>query len=154
MTAKVNYKKFLKQFRANQQIALQAAENVVNATLREMYQRIIDRTPVGDPSLWNYPAPKDYVPGTLKASWRLSINGVIRDTKGRFASASGFGNSGGISLKINGANKQSAAIYNPQPYAQRVEDGWSTQAPQGMLRITVAEFVSISNGYAVRYKTK
>lgn len=30
-------------------------------------------------------------------------------------------------------------LVNPQPYAERLENGWSQQAPLGMLRITVEE---------------
>lgn len=37
----------------------------------------------------------------------------------------------------------SVLISNNLPYAQRLEDGWSDQAPIGMVKVTVAEFQSI-----------
>lgn len=151
MTTIVNLKQFLKKYNANKQIVLRASEKVINNTLREMYKRMIDRTPVGNPSLWKYPAPADYTPGTLKASWRINFQGVLRTTTGQFTSADALGNTGGLSLKLEGGN-QTAAIFNAQPYAQRVELGWSTQAPSGMMRITVNEFLGIFNAKAVQYK--
>jgi hypothetical protein len=152
---KTNLNQFLKQYRANQQKVLEASAKIINTSLLEMYKRIIDRTPVGNPSLWKYPAPKDYVPGTLKASWRIDFSGNTKDSRGRFTSASQIGNSGGISFKINSTNSNArAAIYNNQPYAQRVETGWSTQAPSGMMRITLLEYTSIINTTTIRFRIK
>lgn len=151
-----NINEFLKKFKANQQIALDASAKVVNATALQMYKRIVDRTPVGDPSLWNPPHfPKDYTPGTLKASWQISFDGKQRATTGRFADAGQMLGSGGLTFKINANNNgQSITISNPQPYAQRVETGWSSQAPQGMMRVTIAEYTSIINSNAKRYRIK
>lgn len=146
--------KFLKTHRKNQQLALDAATRAINGTLNEMYERMVDRTPVGDPSLWNWPAHGDYTPGTLKASWSLSFNGVQRQTNGRFASASQISESGGLSLRLGQDRGAIATISNPQPYAERVETGWSTQAPQGMMRITTAEYASILNDQAAINRIK
>jgi hypothetical protein len=75
--------------------------------------KIVEYTPVGKPELWNWPAHKDYVPGHLKASWNLELSG------------------------------KEATISNDAPYAVRVEYGWSSQAPNGMLRRAVAEWPKI-----------
>jgi hypothetical protein len=152
---KTNFKAFLKKYEANQQKVLEASEKIINATVLEMYKSIIDRTPVGNPSLWKYPAPKDYNPGTLRNSWQISFSKTLRNTQGQFASAGQISNSGGVSLKINSDNSNvGVMIYNNQPYAQRVETGWSTQAPSGMMRITVAEYTSLINGNTARYRIK
>lgn len=37
---------------------------------------------------------------------------------------------------------QTIFITNSLPYAYRLEYGWSQQAPQGMVRLTIAEFAS------------
>lgn len=152
---KTNLNEFLKKYKANQQKVLEATEKVINKTALEMYGLIIQRTPVGNPSLWKYPAPKDYNPGTLRASWHISFTNTIRNTEGQFASSSQISNNGGVSLKLQSDNKgKGYTIYNNQPYAQRVEEGWSTQAPSGMMRITVAEYTSITDGNTARYKIK
>src|SRR5690606_26051368 len=120
---------------------LDAASKVVNSAVVDMFNKIVDRTPVGDPSIWKYPAPKGYNPGTLKASWKIdyNTNGAIRDKKGRFASFMSFGGKGGVSFSLRSAPVQDVIIYNQQPYAHRVEYGWSSQAPQGMVRVTIKE---------------
>jgi len=152
---KTNIKEFLKKHQAHQQLALEACQKIINESIFEMYKRIIDRTPVGDPSLWNYPAPPGYVPGTLKASWGLSFQNTGRNALGQFVSGAQISNANGISLRINSPNKAlGATIYNTQPYAQRVEEGWSTQAPSGMMRITVAEYTTIIDNNAARYRIK
>ena len=150
-----NIQAYLKSMKANEQKALEASEKIINATVLQMYKNIIDRTPVGNPSLWSYPAPKGYDPGTLKASWHISFGSNMRNTKGQFTSGSQLSGSGGLSLKVKGSDtNQTVSIYNNQLYAQRVENGWSTQAPQGMMRISVAEYTSILDKNAARYRIK
>ncbi len=149
-----NIEQFLRKFKENQQLALEASSKTINSTLLHMYKKIVDRTPVGDPSLWNWPAHRDYKPGTLKASWKLSFNGQERATNGQFASAGQILGNHGLTFKVGTSTKQVAVISNPQPYAQRVETGWSTQAPQGMMRITIAEYTSIVDEQAAKYRIK
>lgn len=76
-------------------------------------KKVVDYTPKGDPSLWKWPAKKGYTPGFLKSNWVLIWNG----------------------------NRMT--ISNDAPYAIRVEYGWSSQAPDGMLRRAKAEFPAL-----------
>jgi hypothetical protein len=145
---KTNFKQFLKEYRKNQQTVLNASGKIVTSVLEEMYKRVVDRTPVGDPSLWNYPVQADYKPGTLKDSWNLRFS-INTDTAG-IRSVSG----GSIKFQVASNKRTGATIFNNQPYAQRVEHGWSTQAPKGMLRITVAEYEDIVRAKTVRYRIK
>jgi hypothetical protein len=108
------------------QAALKVSNTVVIEAAKEVLKRVEDRTPVGDPSLWKHPAPKDYKPGTLKASWTLSYN---QTQKGVYA-----------------------VVMNEAPYSERVEFGWSSQAPNGMMRITIKEWPSILDKTAKAYK--
>ncbi len=146
----MSFEKWLSTMKEHQQKSLDACERTVNSTVREMVQKIIDRTPVGDPSLWHYPAPKGYKPGTLQASWEINNSNSSRDVNtGRFkkqGQSSASSNTAeqweGIKLNIN--SSPVITIANRQPYAWRVEYGsWSTQAPTGMMRITIAEYASI-----------
>lgn len=151
-----NIDDYLKKMSAHQALVLEACSKIINATALQMYKRIVDRTPIGNPNLWHPPYwPKNYIPGTLKASWNLSFNGVQRNTTGQFSSSDQLVTSGGLSLRLNSTNSnQAITISNPQPYAQRVETGWSTQAPSGMMRITVAEYTSIVDSQTVLYRIK
>lgn len=149
-----NINQFLKKFKENQQVVIKAAEKVVNETLAQMYKKIIDRTPVGNPALWKWPAPAGYQPGTLKASWQLSFGGIRDQASGQFVSTQSVTGTHGISMQVRGGNK-TAFIYNKQPYAERVEYGhWSTQAPSGMMRITIAEYTMLIDKNVARYRIK
>lgn len=112
MTTRI--KEWERQFTRHVQLTTTLNQDIFNKAVTELHKRIVDRTPVGDPSLWNWPAHKDYVPGTLKAAWTLENNGKY------------------------------AKIENSTPYGYRVEaQSWSTQAPTGMMRISVLEWRDI-----------
>ncbi len=93
-------------------IVAATASKVTSEVTEKLKNRIVDLTPVGNPALWKYRAYKGYTPGTLKASWVWSYD----------------------------SSTETGRIFNPQPYAERVEYGWSTQAPYGMVRIALGEF--------------
>lgn len=123
MTATVKYIEWETLFDRRVETVLTNATKIHEAAAKELKHRIEERTPVGNPALWKYPAPAGYTPGTLKASWEFK-NGV----NGEFI------------------------ISNDQPYADRVEHGWSTQAPTGMLRISLLEWNSIVQTMKARIK--
>ncbi len=115
------------QFNKQVQASMLANNKILVESAKEFAKRVQDRTPKGEPSLWNYPAPKGYIPGTLKASWSLQFSPITQ--KGTYATVS-----------------------NDQPYAHPVEYGWSTQAPNGMMRVTLKEWQQIINETARRIK--
>ena len=88
-------------------------------------------------------AGQDYVGGRFRANWQIGITtinaGTYRepDKTGQSALTSG-------SLKLN-EWKDGKTIYitNSLPYAQRLEYGWSSQAPGGMVRLTAQRFSNI-----------
>lgn len=119
MTFKVGLSAWQAQFDKQAKATLDVCADIQKEAAKELIKRIQERTPIGRPELWKYPAPKGYSPGTLRASWEMEGE--------EFRSA------------------QIITIYNTQPYAERVEYGWSTQAPYGMLRISLLEWSSIIN---------
>lgn len=132
----VNTTAFLANFKKGEKLIKAAAERALTAAVIELKERVEERTPVGNPALWNWPAPKNYIPGKLKASWDVNF-GTIGMTR--------------VRLRANGVI---ATISNDQPYAQRVEYGWSSQAPQGMLRISLLELPSILRKQAALYRVR
>ncbi|MBC3375796.1 hypothetical protein HU762_17740 [Pseudomonas sp. SWRI92] len=88
-------------------------------------------------------AGKDYVGGRFRGNWNFSIgypDGSFRiqpDPTGEAATARLV--NGAIEFKAG----QTAFIVNNLPYAIPLEFGHSTQAPGGMVRITVARFQQI-----------
>ncbi len=107
------------RFLATMDLAERTIENMAEKVFHESCETIMDNTirwtPVGKPELWKYPNTNPfYEPGTLKGSWRLSF-----------------------------PTAREATLENPVVYAQRVEDGWSTQAPYGMLKRAIALWPTI-----------
>ncbi|WP_095110561.1 hypothetical protein [Pseudomonas sp. Irchel 3E20] len=88
-------------------------------------------------------AGQDYVGGRFRANWNFSIGSVDNsfrihpDPTGAEATARLV--AGAIEFKAG----QTAFIVNNLPYAIPLEFGHSTQAPGGMVRVTVARFQQI-----------
>jgi hypothetical protein len=77
--------------------------------------------------------------GRFKANWVVGNGSINTSTTESLQAAN---NSNEISsIKVNG---QTIFITNSLPYAQRLEYGWSKQAPLGVVRITAVEFQSIA----------
>ena len=145
--------KFMRQFEANTKIALEAAENATKYSIADLYRLLYDNSVVGDPTHWKTPAPPDYTPGTLKKGWRFSFSG-FRNEGGQFASPTDITSGHGMAISINGGTK-TAYIFNNTPYLERIEyQGWSKQAPNGFVRISVMQFTSIVDGNAAKFRTK
>lgn len=114
---------------------------VVRKVSIDTLSKVVERTPVGDPTHWKNPPPAGYVGGRLRANWNVSLavpdlsTSQTTDKDGSSTTAKG---SARLS-RVDG--KQDIYIMNSLPYVRRIEyDGWSSQAPAGMVRITVAEF--------------
>ena len=122
----MSIQKWKEQFNRQIQATIKVAEKVQVEAAKVLLSNIERRTPIGRPELWKYPAPADYVPGQLRASWVMQIEGT------------------GLQIKIT--------IENGQPYAERVEKGWSTQAPSGMMVISCKEWSQIVDKIAKKYK--
>lgn len=105
-------------------------------------QRLDARSPVGDASYWKNPPPKGYIGGRFRGSWNLGIGVVPADVE--TIDPSGAETQGRIIAAI--PQKASGEVYylvNATPYGRRIEEGWSRQAPQGLVGLTVIEFQRI-----------
>ena len=126
-------------------------DDYVRFAVYETMNSLIEKSPVGDPSLWKEKPPKGYQPGNFISNWQLGvddINYVVTDDK----DVSGQVSIDGLGAIPDQASGHLYYITNSLPYAQRLEDGWSTQAPQGMVALTVVEFSVITNKAAQRAK--
>ena len=104
---------------------------------------VVARSPVGNPALWRHPAPPGYVGGLFKNNWHVSFGAVGSETRTQ-PDASG-------SASISEASKLESIksnpfvttyVYNALPYANRIEHGWSSQAPAGVVALTVQSLKS------------
>lgn len=122
------------------------AETVVRKVGIDMLARIIDRSPVGNPSLWKDPPPPGYVGGRFRGNWQVTFGAQASAEVARIdpnGSATKAAGSAVLAAYRSGIN--SIWLTNTVPYAQRLEYGHSSQAPQGMARITSAEFQQFVN---------
>ncbi len=116
---------------------------VVRKVVIDASANIVEMSPVGDAKLWKDPPPPGYTGGRFRANWQLGIDakpsGVLESVD-----PSGGATKSGIfaALPLNAGGK-TYFLMNNLPYAQRLEDGWSTQAPYGMVMKTVIRWNNI-----------
>lgn len=123
--------------------AKEKADEAVGAIVVNIARRIDERSPVGDARYWISPPPAGYIGGHFRANWQLGVE--VRPA-GEIAGVDPSGEA--TQGRIIAAVPDEAAghvfyLVNNAPYARRLEEGWSRQAPQGMVGLTVVEFQSI-----------
>lgn len=116
-----------------------ACAQVVQKAAIDIMGRLVERTPVGNPSLWKGRAPAGYVGGRLRGNWNVGLGSI--DSSERPVDKDGSSTKRRNEAEIGNAQKeQPIYITNSLPYAIPVEYGYSTQAPAGMVRVTVTEW--------------
>lgn len=100
---------------------------------------VVDRSPVGDPKLWRSSPPPGYIGGLFKNNWFVDIGGITPQTRTEISAAGSSSLAESSKLSSIRSNPYAAIyIHNSLPYANRLEHGWSKQAPLGMVAVTVA----------------
>lgn len=131
------------------------AEMVVRAAGMELLKRVIEKSPVGDPTMWKNPesAPEGYVGGRFKANWNVAIGSINHDISAPpdKSGSSSIGRGTGVVMSF----PMGAVVFitNSMPYSRRIEyDAWSKQASAGVVRITVMEYREIIKQVAAQIK--
>lgn len=122
------------------------AEKVAKGTFLSLAGRIVKATPVGRPELWSTSAPEGYIGGTLRGAWNISLGSPDVTFTGKpdkqGDATIGRLNAEAAKLKLG----QSWWMTNPAPYAARIEyEGWSSQAPAGMMRVNIMQTQAVVN---------
>lgn len=101
-------------------------EKVFRGTALSLFGKVILRTPVDT--------------GRLRVNWQTDINkpasGTLTITDKSGVKAIQQASTEAIKAKLG----DSIYMVNNLPYAEVIENGSSTQAPQGMVKVTVTEF--------------
>lgn len=110
----------------------------------DLLRKIVLRNPVGNPDLWQRPPPKGYVGGRSRANWQVELN-VTNENEVEAVDPSGAATITAGTAKILGVGKPYGTIwlFNNVPYIIELEYGWSTQAPNGMVRLSIAEIEAV-----------
>lgn len=120
------------------------ANMVVSKIIIDVGTALVMKSPVGDPTYWQSPAPPGYVGGRFRANWQYGI-GAIDKTTTNTVDPNGQATIAAIVGKVS-PDKAANVHYitNTLPYAIPIEDGHSyRQAPQGVARLTAMEFQPI-----------
>ena len=112
------------------EVTKEVAEQLVRKTLIDMSAKIVKMSPVDT--------------GRFRANWQFG-RGAFNPTTTEETDPGGSATQQRLMRAINEGVKlgQSDVVYitNSLPYAFRLEyEGWSAQAPAGMVRVTVANF--------------
>ena len=102
------------------------AELIVKKTTIQLFSSVIEKSPVDT--------------GRFRANWNVSF-GSFDTTTTEETDPSGSQSKGKVyqSLANYQLKDQSVFLGNSLPYAMRLENGWSQQAPYGMVRLSVLE---------------
>ncbi len=134
-----------------------SSEKVLKVLAIELFRSVISDTPVGNPDLWlyNHPtrgfidyvgylgAPEGYTGGHARSNWFLSFNSPSNRVTNSISSESTKVNQ--ISRVINAStNRFKYILTNNLPYIDRLEMGYSTQAPSGMVARNVLRVEQLS----------
>ena len=119
------------------------ADAVVGGVVVNIASRLDERSPVGDGSYWKRPPPKGYVGGHFRANWQLGV-GLAPSGEVNAVDPSGAATQGRIVASVPAdAAGRVYYIVNNAPYAHRLEDGWSRQAPNGMVRLAAQRWPAV-----------
>lgn len=105
------------------------ADLVVRKVALDMFSRVIEKTPVDS--------------GRAKSSWLVAINSIPTGDPGTI-DKSGAPSFARVNAEVVGLKAgDTIAMTSSLAYSRRLEYGWSKQAPEGMVRLTVLEFNGI-----------
>lgn len=112
-------------------------EDVARMATFNLFRAVILKSPVGNPDLWQTPAPPGYVGGRFRSNWNVSYgNPDYAYTTSTNIARGDVEAAKALTLPVGGV----VYLSNGLPYARELEYGYSTQTPLGMIRTSVAEF--------------
>lgn len=127
------------------------ANLVVKSVLFDIAARVDEKSPVGKREIWAAnierasrglpPLPKNYKGGHFRANWQMGVDTRPTEEIAGIDYESALGrNQGAIPPWTLG---KTFFLTNNAPYAVALENGHSTQAPLGIVGITVLEWQAI-----------
>lgn len=116
---------------------------IIRKIVIDLGTSLVMKSPVGDGKYWKHPPPKGYTGGRFRANWQYGLGAPVLATSEKI-DKEGAATINAIVGKVdNEATGKVHYLTNSLPYADRLENGWSRQAPNGMVGLTVLEFQPI-----------
>lgn len=123
--------------------------------IEEICYNVIDDTPVGRPEMWGSYWRKmrgveagQYKAGHLKLNWQFSTMPASGELEGQ--DPSGMVPKAKVANVLNTIPSERYFFFNTADYAVAIEEGWSYQAPEGMLRKNVATWDIIASKWGAK----
>tara|TARA_A100000171_G_C2140369_1_gene154930 strand:- start:2237 stop:2689 length:453 start_codon:yes stop_codon:yes gene_type:complete len=137
----MSIKRFEREFKIAIDKSIKASEKAVRATAINIFGDIIRKTPVGNPALWKSTPPPGYSGGQLRGNWQTTLNAPARSAIDRKQKSTDGGASNDVVSKTrNYSIDSSIFLSNNLPYAERVNNGWSSQAPAKFVEASTLRF--------------
>ena len=125
----------------------------------DLLRRLVNKSPVGNPDLWKLTRygllkkgikrklTKGYIGGTFRGFWQVYAgtdpgNGQVPPAKGTRPRSASAAQTAGASAVAGLVPFSKTYIVNGLPYSERLNNGWSTQAPAGFFELAIAEAVN------------
>lgn len=123
---------FDKDWKKESEAAIKATQETVKVAAIELFSGVILSSPVGNPSLWKNPnsAEPGYSGGAFRSNSFLSFNQP--STKTTDATNEESARLGEINAISTMKYSHTYFLTNNLPYAERLDQGYSTQAPLGV----------------------
>lgn len=109
-----------------------------------LLNEVIERSPVGNPDLWKSPPPPGYVGGRFRGSHIVSIGAPVYTVTTSVDPSGSDTRSKGLAALSGLEPYTQIFIQTNLPYAERLEQGHSGQAPDGLYELA---FISVSEVY-------
>lgn len=144
---------FSDEWAKESEAAINALQETVKVTAISLFNGVVLSSPVGNFDLWKTKyKPDNYVGGQFRSNWFVSFNGpsdkITDDVRGKAARLREIVNiqSAPYSREYN--------LTNNLPYAQRLENGFSTQAPAGVVAPNISRIESKLPGVYSKIRKK
>lgn len=106
-----------------------------------LLNEVIERSPVGNPDNWKSPPPPGYVGGRFRGSHIVSIGSPVYMVTTNIDPSGSETQSKGMAALTGLEPYTQVFIQTNLPYAERLEQGHSGQAPNGLYELA---FISVS----------
>jgi len=109
-----------------------------------LLKEVIERSPVGNPDLWKDPPPPGYVGGRFRGSHIVSILAPVYTVTTDIDPSGSETLQKGMAVLTGLEPYTQVFIQTNLPYAERLEQGHSKQAPEGLYELA---FISVSEAF-------
>lgn len=133
--------------RVNRDFVPERFETLQRVIALGLFRNIVRISPVGNPDRWKDPssAPPGYVGGRFRGNWQVGASPAAAATDD-IDPTGALANARAASVLSPGSPLvgigRTIWLFNNVPYAERLEDGWSTVAPDGVVNVAIRQLLA------------